>query len=79
VHAWWNHVSQVSISKIIKQVQLAVHEVDRGKETTNGITVHKGSSKVLLPYDILTHNCVSKKQKAKIKTKISCTHFNTKY
>ena len=45
-------------------VRLAVHEVQRGKEMINEITVRTGSSKVLLPYDMLTHNYVSKhKQK----------------
>jgi hypothetical protein len=46
--------------KVSIMVQLAVHKVQRGKEMINEITVHTGSSKVLLPYDMLTHNCVSR-------------------
>lgn len=36
-------------------VQLSVHEVQRGKYMINEVTVHKGSSKVQLPYDMLPH------------------------
>jgi hypothetical protein len=49
--------------KLSNTVQQAVHEVHRGKEMINEITVHKCSSKFLLPYDKLTHNCVSKNKR----------------
>jgi hypothetical protein len=50
--------------KLSIMVQLAVHKIERGNEMIIEITVHRHSTKVLLPYDMLTQNCVSKnKQK----------------
>lgn len=59
-------------------VQQAVHEIQRGKQMINEVRVHEGSSKVLLPYDMLKHYCVSK-NKQKLKPQERCVHLNAKH